>query len=148
MPVPAAAQEARVVRHVDGDTVVLVGTGVGPVPRQAERVRLIGFDTPETRPQAECLGPEASARTAALLPVGSTVRVAAQRSARDRFGRPLADVWTADGRLIAQVLVAEGLATVLTVGRDDRHEAVLQAEQTAARAARRGLWGRCPRPAA
>ena len=73
-PAPASQPPgaATVVRAVDGDTLVVAVGG------REERVRLIGIDTPESvaedRP-VECFGPEASARTAELLPPGTAVRL-------------------------------------------------------------------------
>ena len=62
-----------VVTHVvDGDTIDVEIGG------RAERVRLIGVDTPETkRPDTpvECYGPEASAFTESVLAIGSRVRI-------------------------------------------------------------------------
>ena len=39
--VPAGAQQASVVRGVDGDTVVLRGRGSGPLPAEPTRVRVL-----------------------------------------------------------------------------------------------------------
>ncbi len=62
----------RVVRNVDGDTIVVEIDG------REEPVRFIGIDTPESVAQdrpVECFGVEAKARTAELLPVGTSVRL-------------------------------------------------------------------------
>lgn len=70
---PQAAQSARVVRVIDGDTVDVELAG------RTERLRLIGMDTPETvdpRTAVQCFGQEASARAKALLPPGAAVQVA------------------------------------------------------------------------
>jgi len=141
--VPDEAQGAVVVRHVDGDTLVLRGTGRGPLPDAPTRVRLLQVDTPEVGPEPECLGPEASARLAELLPVGAAVRVAADVDLLDRYGRTLLLVWDDGGRSAQEVLVGEGLAAVLHVGRNDRGLAVLEAAEQAARADGRGRWGGC-----
>ncbi len=53
---------------VDGDTVDVIIGG------RKERIRLIGIDTPETKKRnspIECFGPEASAFTEMMLPVGT-----------------------------------------------------------------------------
>ncbi|HWJ64124.1 MAG TPA: thermonuclease family protein, partial [Acidimicrobiales bacterium] len=74
---------ATVTHVVDGDTVDLAIGGA------TERARLLGIDTPETvKPNApvDCFGPEASARTKALLPDGTAVVVQRDREARDRYG--------------------------------------------------------------
>ena len=100
LPLPAGAQPADVVRPVDGDTVVLRGHGTGALPDRPTRVRLLQIDTPEVFGTPECFGPEASARTAALLPVGAPVRVQPDVRREDRYGRPLLLVWDAQGRSV------------------------------------------------
>jgi endonuclease YncB( thermonuclease family) len=77
-PAATAATSARVVRWVDGDTVVTTrGT-----------VRLIGFDTPE---RGRCGFTAATNSARRLAPVGSVVRLGNPRSVRDqdRYGRKL-----------------------------------------------------------
>src|SRR4051812_9959267 len=76
--------DARVVRVVDGDTVVLSGLG---------KTRLIGVDTPEVYGGVECYGREASAFTKRTLPPGESVRYRLGTEPRDRYGRALAYVW-------------------------------------------------------
>jgi micrococcal nuclease len=141
--VPAGAQEAVVVRVSDGDTVRLRGRGAGPVPGESTRVRVLLVDTPETQEQVECFGPEAAARTAELLPEGSTVRVEADRDPQDRFGRLLLHVWTAQGVNVGEALVAEGYATVLQIDPNRRYLEVFEEREDEARDARRGLWSAC-----
>ena len=143
LALPADAQAAVVVRHVDGDTLDLRGAGSGPLPDAPTRVRLLQVDTPEVGGQPECGGPEASARLAALLPVGATVRVAADVDLLDRYGRTLLLVWDERGGSVQESLVADGLATVLHVGRNDRGLAALEAVERAARADGRGTWSAC-----
>jgi micrococcal nuclease len=80
----AVAANATVEWVVDGDTIDVTVDG------REERVRLIGIDTPEiphdddVRPAqpGECFGTEAQEFTAALLPVGTPVRLE-----RDVVGR-------------------------------------------------------------
>lgn len=150
VPVPAGAQAAVVVRQVDGDTVVLRGLGSGPLPGGSTKVRLVGVDTPEvfasprTPDVPQCYGQKASARTAALLPLGARVRVAADRECEDRYGRALLYVWTGRGVLVEQDLLRGGYGRVLVISPNDRYAATLRADERAARAARRGLWSACP----
>ena len=143
LAVPAGAQEAVVVRHTDGDTVVLRGIGVGPLPGRPTKVRLLEIDTPEVRPEPECFGERAAARTAELLPKGSRVRVERDRQLTDRFGRTLLYVWTDAGASLQEVLLREGLATVLYVRPNDRHLVRLRQAEARARTARAGLWRAC-----
>ena len=143
LPVPGVAQRAEVVRHVDGDTLVLRGQGPGPLPGVPTRVRLLQIDTPEVFGQQECWGPEASARTAHLLPIGAQVRVQVDVRPEDRYGRTLLLLWDQQGRSVQEVLVREGLARVLHVGPNDLALEELTGVERSARQERRGLWGSC-----
>src|SRR5256885_6995400 len=72
---PPGAFAARVVRVVDGDTLLAAPAGGSGVVR----VRVIGIDTPETvKPDTpvRCYGPQASAFTKHLLPPGSVIHAA------------------------------------------------------------------------
>lgn len=132
------------VRHTDGDTFTLRGIGSGPLPGRPTKVRLLEVDTPEIFSRRDCYGPEAARRTAALIPVGARVRVAADRELRDRYGRLLLYVWTSDGASLEEVLLREGYARTLLVRPNDRHIGQLRAVEAQARAAGRGLWSACP----
>jgi micrococcal nuclease len=143
IPVPADAQEAVVVRVVDGDTLVLRGRGVGPLRGgDRTRVRVLLVDTPEVHTDQECFGQEASDRAEQLLPDGATVRVQADRDPEDRFGRALLHVW-ADGVNVGEALVREGYATVLQLDPNERYLAQFEAAERDAREAGRGLWSAC-----
>lgn len=93
------------IRAVDGDTIAM-GT---------ERIRLVGYDTPETA-FARCtaekrLGLIAKARLQALLDRGP---VTIHRTGkRDKYGRTLASV-RIDGRDVGAILIAEGMAVAYT----------------------------------
>src|SRR5215472_9984024 len=88
-PTAAATLHGRVVRAVDGDTLVVrLDSGV------VERVRLIGVDTPEdVKPgtPVECYSLRAAAFTRRAL-AGRRVVMRIGREARDRYGRLLAYV--------------------------------------------------------
>jgi len=142
--VPAGAVEAGVERVVDGDTLVVVTTDDG----RRERIRLIGVDTPETvKPDApvDCFGPEASAYTTGLLPVGSTVWLEddASQGDADRYDRLLRYVWTEGGGMLNQQLVASGFGTEDTYDQPYRYRDAFVAAAAAARDAGTGLWGAC-----
>jgi micrococcal nuclease len=141
--VPAGAQEATVVRLVDGDTVVLRGRGVGPLDARPTRVRVLLVDTPEVHSEQECLGKQAAARAQALLPEGGQVRVQADRDPEDRFGRALLHVWNADGVNVGEALVREGLAEVLQLDPNELYLDAFEAAEDEARSAQRGLWDVC-----
>lgn len=131
----AAGDPVPVVSVPDGDTIVVrVGEGT-------ERVRVIGIDTPEIGPQ-ECYAVEA-AREARALVQGTTVLLTADptQDDRDRYGRLLRHVALADGRSMAEVLIAGGYGREYTYDRPYAGRAAHRAAQAAAREARVGIWG-------
>lgn len=139
----ARGTPARVVRVVDGDTLVVSAGG------RSFYVRLLGIDTPEThRPgtPVECGGPEASASMGALAPPGAAVRLESDpgQDRVDRYGRLLAYVWLSDGRLLEQAQLESGWATTYVF--EGRPVSLFPRLATAARDARdagRGAWSRC-----
>jgi micrococcal nuclease len=138
-------ETARVVRVVDGDTII-VDRGHGN-----ERLRYIGMNTPETvKPDTpvEWMGPEASAANKTLVD-GREVVLEKDVSETDQYGRLLRYVWLreGDGWLMVDLeLVRLGFAQVSTFPPDVRWVDALIAAQRAARNAGVGLWG--PRSAA
>ena len=126
---------------VDGDTIVVRAGS------RRETVRLIGIDTPETKhPErpVECGGPEASARTAGLLPRGTAVRLVRDEEARDIHGRLLAYVWRdADDLFVNLDLVASGHAVPFPFPPNTAHSGLLSAAARDAEAAGLGVWGAC-----
>jgi endonuclease YncB( thermonuclease family) len=131
LPPPPDARQARVVRVVDGDTVVLTGVG---------KSRLIGVDTPEVYGRAECYGNEASSFAKRVLRSGSPVSYTLGREPRDRYRRALVYLWLADGRSFNAMLVAAGYAVPLTIPPNDDHARQFLRLSRAARARSRGLW--------
>jgi micrococcal nuclease len=133
----------RVVRAVDGDTIVVdVGGG------REERVRYIGVDTPETvkpRTSVQCFGRYASQFNHRLVD-GRAVRLVTDAEARDRYGRLLAYVYRAeDGMFVNAEIVRDGYAKLLTIPPNVRHVEQFRALATEARRAGRGLWNACSR---
>lgn len=135
----------EVTHVVDGDTVDL------RLPDGSNgRARLLGIDTPETvKPNTpvQCYGPEASARTKALLPAGTEVLVQRDTEARDRYGRLLVYLWRrSDGLFVNGALVSDGFARTLSIEPNHAHRRDLSADAADARTAGRGLWGTCASP--
>ena len=132
---------ARVVRVIDGDTIIV------SIDHHHETVRLLGINTPETkdpRKPVECFGPEASERTKELLPPGTTVRLERDREPRDRYGRLLAWVHRLpDGLFVNDDLVAQGFARVLVIPPNGIYAGSVEAAERSARAASVGLWSAC-----
>lgn len=125
----------RVQRVVDGDTLVLAN---------GAKVRLIGSDTPEIRPE-EPWGPEATRFTEDFVS-GGEIRLQLDGRRKGPYGRFLAHVWVGD-RSLSEELIRAGLATAET--RYSYSQAMkdrfCRAEDEAL-AARRGIWSPQPPP--
>lgn len=114
LAVPAAAEPARVIKVVDGDTIHAHLRGADT------KVRVLDLDTPEIGHNARCeaerqAGERASAFAKELMPPGKLVdvRVAARL---DRYGRALGAI-TIDGRDYATAVIAAGLGMRYRGGR-------------------------------
>ena len=121
----------------DGDTLRLTVDGT------ELRVRLIGIDTPEVYPDAECFGAEAESALAALAPPGSTIGYAYDRDPRDQYDRELMYLFAADGTSINLELVAQGYAVAVLFEPNDLYWNDLRAAEGAAQDAGLGLWSQC-----
>lgn len=134
-----ATYRARVVRVVDGDTIVVALAG-----GRTETVRILGVDTPETvKPDTpvQCFGPEASAYTKERL-TGRAVTLELDAQPRDKYGRLLAYVRLGAARFDDELLRL-GYGRLLVIAPNDAHARALLAAETDARRAKRGLWGAC-----
>jgi micrococcal nuclease len=135
--------EARVVRVVDGDTIVV------SVSDQQFQVSYIGLDMAETADPTSSvawMGPQASAANEALV-AGKTVVLERDVSDADQHGRLLRYVWLTDGAtwtLVNLELVKAGVALVATDTLDLKYVDVYLAAQEMAQATRTGLWGAKP----
>lgn len=121
----------RVVRVVDGDTIVIEG---------GERVRYVSVDAPEATRVVEPFGPEATAFNRRLVE-GRWVRLERDVSDRDRYGRLLRYVWVGEV-LVEAELVREGFAEAKAYPPDLRYYACLEALEEEARREGRGMWAR------
>lgn len=131
-------------RVIDGDTLEL------PFGQVDENVRLIGIDTPETYPETEPYGPEASAFTEALL-TGQEVYVEVGVEERDRYGRVLAYLYLGDPggdwhsgsmnlRQVNLEIVRAGLADPLAIPPNIQYADQYVQAAREARTAGRGMW--------
>lgn len=136
---------AMIVTYVyDGDTIQAraVRTNRIVTTENPIRIRLVGVNAPETKPTAECWGPQAAAWLARKLPVGTRIWVAPDRDSWDDYGRRLFHVWTRD-RFIDQQLARLGHARALRIWPNvTYHQRILAAEKKAA-TQKRGMWGAC-----
>ena len=126
---------------VDGDTVDVIIDG------RQERIRLIGIDTPETKKRnspIECFGPEASAFTELLLPVGTPVYIERDIVNRDDYGRILGYVYRADdGIFINYELMRQGFAQPMSIPPNDAFAELFADAARAAEADNAGIWAAC-----
>ena len=125
---PPCAERTAVERVVDGDTLV-VSAG--------RFVRMLSVDAPETvnpnltGPQA--LGQQARERLDELV-AGRTVALERDVTDTDHYGRLLRHVWVG-GRLVAEILVREGLAYAMPTPPALNYERRIRADAASARAA-------------
>ena len=131
----------RVSDVVDGDTIRAVVDG------REITVRMLGVNTPEVvdpRKPVECFGPEASAETKSILH-GRNVRLVEnpRRELKDKYGRYLLYVYRDDGLFMNESLLLGGFAREYTVGRPYSFQAQFRADEATAKAAEKGLWGKC-----
>ena len=145
--IPAGADQATVVRVVDGDTVRVRVDGAGTtLPAGEHRVRLLGIDAPEMNVDSghpECGAVAATAFLTSLLD-DARVWLQPDREDRDRFDRPLRYVWTRDGTFVNRAIIAAGHGQVVLFEPNDHHWDLLRAVEAEAHAAQAGMWGSCP----
>ncbi len=127
---------------VDGDTIAVNMNGT------KETVRFIGIDTPEThKPNTpvQCYGPAAAAHTQNVIKAaGSKVRLVSDSlgTNRDRYGRLLRYVYLPDGTDVNELNVQQGYAFYYPYFPFTK-KAQFKADEQAAMAAKKGLWGAC-----
>jgi micrococcal nuclease len=129
-----------VVRTVDGDTLVVQLNGV------AEKVRLIGLDTPEIvdpRKTVECFGKEASEEAKKIL-TGQRVRLETDPSQeeRDKYGRLLAYVFLENGANFNRLMIENGYGHEYTYDLPYKYQTEFKLAEKEARKNERGLWAK------
>jgi micrococcal nuclease len=139
-------EAAKVVRIVDGDTIVVAIGG------KNYKLRYIGMDTPEdVKPDSpvEPMSREAAAANTRLV-AGKTVVLEKDVSETDQYGRLLRYVWLHDGAtwtLVNLVLVQQGYATALRYPPDVKYADLFESAQSGAESSRLGIWGLATTPA-
>lgn len=125
---------AEIVRVNDGDTISVVLGG------RREKVRLIGIDAPELHQRP--WGMRAKRRLEELLNnSGPRVTLEFDMVRRDKYGRLLAYLWTADKRLVNLEMVKDGYATLFTFPPNIRYADSLRKAQRNAKERGTGIWG-------
>jgi micrococcal nuclease len=130
-PSPTTTDTVRVTEVIDGDTIIIEG---------GYHIRYIGIDTPEIHPQVEPFGQEAWQANRDLVE-GRAVRLERDVSETDKYGRLLRYVWV-DGTMVNAELVRRGLAQAKAYPPDTKYETLLEALETKARQAERGMWAK------
>lgn len=150
VPATALAKElhtrqGRVTWVNDGDTIQVQGVGT---------VRLIGVDCPEkeisdrdwkylrhgcSKQDHLRLSAASTLKRVIALCKGEQVQVQVGGDKRDRYGRTLAYVWLADGRMLNQILIEEGRAMVYRRFDFEHKEKFIRLETTA-KQRRVGIW--------
>jgi micrococcal nuclease len=120
------------------------------------KVRLIGVDTPESRPNRKAmrdarregvslqriirLGKKATEFTRRLIPPGTVVLLETDVQIHDKYGRLLAYVYLPDGRMLNEVLLEEGYAKMMTIPPNVKYVERFREAQRKAMREGRGLW--------
>jgi micrococcal nuclease len=132
---PVGLVNAKVVRVVDGDTVVVRYEG------REERIRLIGVDTPETvhpNKPVEAYGEEAKEYTKKKLEE-KDIQIEFDVQERDRYGRLLGYIWV-DGLLFNDELLRMGYARVATFPPNVKYVETFKETEKNAREKQVGIW--------
>ncbi|GAA0402185.1 hypothetical protein Acor_60330 [Acrocarpospora corrugata] len=133
--VPKTALAVKIKKIVDGDTVDITYKG------KSLRVQLLEIDAPE---RGKCWFRTATARTAALLPVGKLAYVLRDKQLKDPHGDYQFYVWNAGGTFVNRNLVRYGYAKAVLKQPNDRYIQVIRADQAKAKAERLRIWsGKC-----
>jgi len=106
--------DVHLIKVVDGDTVdVDIDLGFG-IQLKDERVRIMGIDTPESRTSdrvEKLFGIAAKNRLKELLEKDAKLITTEDKDGEDmkgKFGRVLGDFRAADGKLVTEIMIAEG----------------------------------------
>ncbi len=119
---------------VDGDTIIL---------SDGRKVRFIGINTPEIGRKGkvtEPLAQKARKRVVELLGEKPSVKLSLGIDKKDRYGRLLAHIFTAQGESVEAVLIREGLGFAVVFPPNLLLQACLADAQQEAKSAKRGVW--------
>ncbi|MFC4006715.1 thermonuclease family protein [Nonomuraea purpurea] len=114
-----------------------------PVHRPGGHDVLIPF----TSSPGQCWAATATARTAALLPIGKTAYLLPGKSAKDRYGRRLYYVWSAKGVHVNRNLIRFGYGRAALFKPNDKYLKLFRSERSKAQAEKLRIWsGKCDKP--
>jgi len=149
---PQISGTAKLVRVVDGDTIVVrmekgdedKVNAEGREGGLGQKIRIIGIDTPESvKPNTpvECFANEATAHISELLNAAGKLKIETDptQDTRDNYGRLLAHVFV-DDMNIGQQLIADGYAYEYTYREPYIYQSEYKAAEKFARANNLGLW--------
>ena len=130
------AQEGKVVRVLDGDTIEL---------EEGTTVRYLHVDTPEISrddtEDDECFALEAKRLNEELV-LGKTVQLEYDINCTDAYARSLAFV-TVNGRMVNRTLIERGYGELIIMAPNRSREAEFIALEQEARDNKAGIWGAC-----
>jgi endonuclease YncB( thermonuclease family) len=110
---PALAEQYKINRVIDGDTVeIAVDFLPDPLPPKLS-IRVLGIDTPEKAPRAQCeaeakKAAEASAFTKSAVAVAQSVEIQIEKW--DKYGGRVLGHVLLDGHSLSEMLIGAGLA--------------------------------------
>lgn len=128
----------RVLKIVDGDSLIVAPVRGSARTGRREEVRLIGIDAPEIgqRPW----GRKAKKHLQTLIGKSGRLELELDIERHDRYGRLLAYAWASNGLFINERMVADGYALACTIPPNVKYAGRIAAAQKKARQQRAGLW--------
>ncbi len=149
-PLFSEYEKCRLVRIVDGDTFIIQYKG------KNERLRLTGIDTPEASNNPKARrdserknlslekivkeGKRSKSFAKSLLAGEKYIYLEFDVQQRDRYRRLLAYVYLADGRMVNELMLKAGYATLMTVPPNVKYKDRFLKAYREARSMKRGLW--------
>ena len=131
----AGAEMGRVVRVIDGDTVVLADN---------RHIRLEGINAPEVhhpKKGRECFGDQAKTKAEKLV-LGKIVRLESDLEKTDLYKRELRYIWI-DDLMVNEALVKEGFAWESPYKQNRKYRQRFQKAEAEALEQKLGMWGIC-----
>lgn len=110
---PVAAEQYKIQRVIDGDTVEISVPWIPPPLPPKLSIRVLGIDTPEKAPRAQCeaeakKAAEASAFTKGKVAVAQVVEI--EIKSWDKYGGRVLGHVLLDGHSLSDMLIEAGLA--------------------------------------